>query len=240
MPLGLNLVFSIDAQGNVSTTDTDTLEASGNTVTFKNVTISVDPTDFAGQWFIDNVNTPASGTANVVVVPGVPLIFIADGAGSIFFVVTDTCAVNPSKFVLGGSIFTLTCQASVPILSCIGFQSPMDNGPVTVKKNRVLPFKSIVEDENASPITDSDIVSPPVIQVLFDSGIAPAIDVTDDALPAGEGTEGNQFEFSTDKWQFNLKTKNYTALGTYTVTMQSGDDAEYAIAPTCTGIFVIE
>ena len=57
---------------------------------------------------------------------------------------------------------------------------------------------------------------------------------------AGAGTEGNQFEFLDSKWQFNLKTKNYTAEGTYTTTMESGDTSEYVIAdPTCTGMFVI-
>ena len=68
----------------------------------------------------------------------------------------------------------------------------------------------------------------------------PAEDVTDDALSAGAGTDGNQFELLDSKWQFNLKTKNYTAAGSYTTTMKSGDTDEYVIDdPTCTGVFVI-
>lgn len=128
------------------------------------------------------------------------------------------------------------------IATCIGFEPPMDNGPVTVKKNRALPLKAVLNDASGLPITNTDIVAPPVIQVLFDSGISgeDPVDVTDDALPAGQGTEGNQFEFSSGKWHFNLKTKNYTALGTYTTSMVSGDSAEYVIDPTCVGIFVIE
>ena len=50
--------------------------------------------------------------------------------------------------------------------------------------------------------------------MLFDSsfGGADPIDVTAEALPAGLGTEGNQFGFTDEKkWQFNLNTKNYTA-----------------------------
>ena len=89
-------------------------------------------------------------------------------------------------------------------------------------------------------MTDADIVAPPVIQVSFDSGGDSAVDVTDDALPAGQGTDGNQFSFSGSKWQFNLKTKNYSSSGTYTVTMVSGDASEYTIDPTCAGVFVIE
>lgn len=125
-------------------------------------------------------------------------------------------------------------------LSCIGFEPPMDGGPVAVKKNRVLPFKATLADQNGQPITGTDLSSPPVIQVIFDSGIAPAEDVTDQALSAGQGTEGNQFEYGTDKWQFNLETKNYTATGTYTTSMESGDTFEYIIDPSCVGIFVIE
>ena len=115
----------------------------------------------------------------------------------------------------------------------------MDAGPVKVKKNRVLPLKAQLFDDVGNLITDLDIVAAPVIQVLFDSGVGEAIDVTEDALPAGQGTEGNQFEFGVDKWQFNLKTKNYTAVGTYTITIVSGDSTEYTIE-TCTAQFVIK
>jgi hypothetical protein len=85
-----------------------------------------------------------------------------------------------------------------------------------------------------------DIIALPVIQVFFASGVGPAVDVTDQALSAGQGTPGNQFVFSGSKWQFNLETKNYTAAGTYTITMASGDSDEYTINPTCTAQFVIE
>ena len=76
--------------------------------------------------------------------------------------------------------------------------------------------------------------------MLFDSGIGDAIDVTSDALPAGHGSEGNQFEFASDRWRFNLKTQNYSAAGTYTLSVVSGDSSEYVIAPNCEGSFVIE
>ncbi len=109
----------------------------------------------------------------------------------------------------------------------------MASGPVTVRgKNRALPLKAEIFDDGFE-IEGGDIVAPPVIQVLFDSGVGGALDVTGEALPSGQGTDGNQFEFTTSGiWQFNLKTKNHTAAGTYTVTMESGDDAEYGIG-TC-------
>ena len=127
-------------------------------------------------------------------------------------------------------------------LECIGFEPPMAAGPVRVKKNRALPHKAYLYDDDNLPVTDADIAALPVIQVLYDSGEGgDPLDVTDDALPAGEGTEGNQFVYTADeKWQFNLKTKNYTASGTYTVTMKSGDESSYIIEPTCEATFVIK
>ncbi|MHC4559749.1 MAG: right-handed parallel beta-helix repeat-containing protein [Planctomycetota bacterium] len=125
--------------------------------------------------------------------------------------------------------------------SCVGFEPPMDKGAVTVKKNRVLPLRAKLLGGCGYPVTDIDIIAPPVIQVIFESGEAEGtVDVTDQALSAGQGTEGNQFVYTGSNWQFNLKTKNYNAAGTYTVTMVSGDEDEYEIESTCEAVFVIE
>lgn len=93
---------------------------------------------------------------------------------------------------------------------------------------------------DGQPLTDADITAPLVIQVIFEAGTVDADDVTDQALSAGQGMDGNQFVFSDGKWQFNLKTKNYTASGTYTITMVSVDECAYVIEPTCTAQFVIK
>lgn len=124
-------------------------------------------------------------------------------------------------------------------LACQGFGSPLENGPVTVKKNKALPFKATLLDDG-TPVTNLDIAAPPVIQVLYNSGIGDSIDVTDYALQSGQGTEGNQFEFDGTWWHFNLGIKNYAATGTYTVSMISGDATIYMIAPTCTAQFVVK
>lgn len=126
-------------------------------------------------------------------------------------------------------------------LNCIGFGPPMDNGPVKVKKNKVLPLNAQLFDTEGLLVTDADIVAPPVIQVFYNSepGGDP-VDVTESALPAGEGTEGNQFVFTEEgTWTFHLKTKNYSAPGTYTIYMDSGDDSEYVIDQQCQASFVI-
>ena len=131
---------------------------------------------------------------------------------------------------------------SQPPLSCSGFEPPMENYPVTVKgKNAALPLKAQLFDSENNLITDFDLEAAPVLQVIFtpSQGGEP-LDVSDQALPAGQGTEGNQFVFTDEgKWQYNLKTKNYSAPGTYTITMVSGDESEYKIEPTCETSFVV-
>jgi hypothetical protein len=127
------------------------------------------------------------------------------------------------------------------IISCIGFEPPMANYPVVAKKNRVLPLKAELLDAEGVLVLGGDLTAPPVLQVWQGYGTATDDDVSDDALPAGQGTEGNQFVFTDDlKWQFNLKTSNYSGPGTYTVIMESGDPSEYVIDPTCLTEFVIK
>jgi len=97
-----------------------------------------------------------------------------------------------------------------------------------------------VFDANGYEMTDLELTVPPVLQVSFQSASGGnPVDVTDDALPAGMGTEGNEFEYNLADgvWQYNLKTKDYTATGTYTITIVSADNVEYFIDPTCTAVF---
>jgi len=131
--------------------------------------------------------------------------------------------------------------AALPAYACEGFEPPMNLGAVTVRGNRALPFKARLIDESGMELTGYDLLSPPVIQVLFQAGDDDPVDVSGDALPAGQGTDGNQFEYTSDgKWQFNLKTKNYSAAGSYIVYLASGDNAEYVVESTCQAVFVIE
>jgi PKD repeat protein len=114
--------------------------------------------------------------------------------------------------------------------------------PVTVKFNRALPLKANLFDSEGTVLGDTNVVASPVVQIFYDSGVGGSpVDVTSDALSAGQGSDGNQFVFSDNgNWQFNLKIKNYTAPGTYTVSMESGDSSEYIIDPTCVTEFVIQ
>jgi hypothetical protein len=123
---------------------------------------------------------------------------------------------------------------------CVGFEPPMDRGPVTVRGNRAVPLKAQLFDGADGEVSDVDIGAPPVLQVSFRSTTeGDPVDVSADAYPVGWGTEGNQFEYNfvDQVWQYNLKTKNYSAAGTYTIKMVSGDDSEYIIDPTCQATF---
>ena len=120
--------------------------------------------------------------------------------------------------------------------ACDGFAYPLDSGePVAVEKNRVLPLKATLTDSD-------DGITPPIVQVVFESSsAAAAIDVSDDILSASHASEGNEFEYIGDGvWQFNLQASRYTAKGTYTVTMVSGNSCEYIISNPATAEFVIE
>lgn len=115
----------------------------------------------------------------------------------------------------------------------------MAGGPVIVKNHRVLPLKAQLLDLEGAAVGGADIAAPPVVRVVYDPGGSP-VDVTDRAAPAGRG-EGESFSFDdSGRWHFNLVTRKYTAPGTYRVSMESGDDASYAISPTCEATFVIE
>jgi hypothetical protein len=128
-----------------------------------------------------------------------------------------------------------------PVISCAGFAPPMKNYPVAVKKNRVLPLKAELLDAEGVLVLGGDLTAPPIFQVWYEYGTTEEDDASFYALPAGKGAEGNQFVFTDDdKWQFNLKTSNYSGPGTYTVIMESGDPSEYVVIPSCVTEFIVK
>jgi hypothetical protein len=155
---------------------------------------------------------------------------------------------QPSKAVIDefrvSDVVRCFGQIGTPVetLSCAGFEPPLANGPVKVKGNRALPLKTEIFDADGFAVTDGDLAVPPVVQIWYEFGTPNEDFIEVEALPAGQGDEGNQFVFTDDeKWQFNLKTANYTASGTYTIFMETGDDSEYVFAtPTCTAEFVVK
>lgn len=143
----------------------------------------------------------------------------------------------------GGSNFRKYELMNCNALSCSGFESPMDRGAVKVKKNKVLPFRAKLLNEDGNPVTDAIIgENLPWINVIREAGTISAQDVTDESLSAGHGTDGNEFLFDNVavNWFYNLKTWNYSSIGKYTVTIESPDENIYIINPPCKASFVIE
>ncbi len=138
-------------------------------------------------------------------------------------------------------LLTPVIEPSSMQVVCSGFQAPMDNGPVKVKKNRVLPLKAELFNKDGVEVTGTDLPVFPVIQVVYRSSTdADAQDVSQYALPVGAATPGNQFQYVDEQWQYNLQTKNYTARGTYEIAIISGDESHYRITTPCMASFVIE
>jgi len=118
-----------------------------------------------------------------------------------------------------------------PVFNTPGFGPPLLKGPVTIQNNRVLPLKIQLYDSDGASISNLDITATPSIEVLYESPILPDFaDVTDHALHAGLGTNDYQLvNTGQNRWQYNLKTDDYTAPGTYLIHIKSGDKSEYTI-----------
>lgn len=113
------------------------------------------------------------------------------------------------------------------------FDAPMDKAVMVKKKNQTLPLKMICVDAGENILGDGDIL-PPFVQVTLTEGTADPESVTEtgEILFTGKGTDGNEFVFDPDTgvWQFNLKTKNFSAAGIYEVTA----GGTFGINPTAT------
>ncbi|MEA3274815.1 MAG: hypothetical protein U9Q81_05890 [Pseudomonadota bacterium] len=138
----------------------------------------------------------------------------------------------------------------VPILSCAGFDAPLDLGPVSVSAEGVLALQAEILDENGLPVTGG-LAAPPVLETRFShrQPIDPPTDATISPFFLSPGVlnnvpalRGNQFFFygGTSRWVQGLPTEQFVAPGTYTVTMVSGDKDEYVFAPGCLATYVVQ
>lgn len=129
-----NIYYGVNATGNVGDFNSyavpsamDSLIYSGNTITFRNSVITVEPADLQVLWYINLVTTgnpqAPPGSVNVIVVPGVPYRLqnlSAYPAPSQVFDVASPCAINtgnqanPNALVAGGVTFTITCGVPPP------------------------------------------------------------------------------------------------------------------------------
>lgn len=129
-----------------------------------------------------------------------------------------------------------------PPIACSGFEAPF-NTSITLPKNskRAIPLIITLTDQNNAVVTPTSLnAAAPTVVVNYSStsGTSTYID-TAELLPEGQSSTGNQFTFNTanNTWQFNLNTANFTAPGTYTVSVASGDGSQYAVSPACSQTF---
>lgn len=151
------------------------------------------------------------------------------GTYAVYLLARDTGGVVVARsyiqVLIGGA------SPAGPLVSCEGFQAPL-NEDVSVKKpNRVLPFRMSLVDAMGIPLTGSDITANPVLQVEYTGVYAGDADLND-LDTAGKGDDGNMFTFNGGTWALNAKTKGL-ASGMYSISVVSGDLAEYVISPTC-------
>lgn len=77
----------------------------------------------------------------------------------------------------------------------------------------------------------------PVVTVTYTTISGTGVNVTNELDPLGQSSSGNVFNFdsTSNTWWFNLATSPFTASGTYTVTLQSGDVNHYSVFTTVLG-----
>ena len=201
---------------------TDTESSQTAITTFGASTITGDPL------FVDITG----GSEDLNLTAGSPAIDAATDLG-----VTDDITGAARPVGGGPDMGAYEFGAGPMMIACVGFEPPMDKSVSVKKKNRVLPLKMVLL-KNGVPVTDLDIMPPPVVAIDFTGG-DPTDPGGEDFLSAGKGDEGNQFVFSGNNWDFNLQSKNFSGTGTYTITAVSGDPIQYVIDPTCTATFVI-
>ena len=137
--------------------------------------------------------------------------------------------------------FAFVAQEATPSYSCAGFKPPCDKIISLKNKNRSIPFRTQLFDSEGLPITDADIMSPPKIEVTFESNMPSPSDTTVyDGLPPAKATDGNEFIYEDGEWHLNIKIRDYyEGSGTYTLTMESGDKSEYLIDSTYNSVTVV-
>lgn len=139
----------------------------------------------------------------------------------------------------GGKVFAVGYNGTIMTtnivsFSCNGFDAPCNEELISVNKNKCIPLRAQLFDKDGNEITDSDIENyPTLILVNFDPTTSSANSIMIKGLPDSKETEGNQFIYTGKNWMYNLKISNYTAPGTYTFGVETSDDNEYVIDPSC-------
>jgi hypothetical protein len=148
---------------------------------------------------------------------------------------TENCGDDCSCLAGFGSVQTGAC---VPAYTCSGFHDPFEV-PLRLKEkvNRTIPLKMELYHFE-TPITDTDVSAPPVVNITYDPDAWCEMDASDHLEPPGLADEGNAFRWINGTWIHNLGTRPWSSSGTYEVTVAPGDTSYVIVEPACVGIFV--
>ncbi len=142
----------------------------------------------------------------------------------------------------GSAFFDDFRFTSATAYSCAGFQSPFDVAlSLKQKVQRAIPLKMQLLDASGNVVTDTTIAgAAPVVNINYTAVNSTAVDETSLLDPIGQSSNGNSFSYNstTQTWQYNLSSSPFSASGTYTVTVTTGDATQYSVSPTCSGTFV--
>lgn len=129
------------------------------------------------------------------------------------------------------------------LIACAGFDNIGDT-VFTSTLPRAIPLRAELTDSDGLAVTDVEIPSAPIFEVLFDPEppVDPPADATGLLPPSSAGEAGNEFAYDAvaGRWGLNLHTLRLSHPGTYTIRMASSAPLEYAINPTCAASYVIE
>jgi sugar lactone lactonase YvrE len=133
-------------------------------------------------------------------------------------------------------------RSGIPTYECDGFAAPGNIGPITVTQDGTLLLRAALLDDGGQPVTGAGLASKPAIQVSYEGRPASGTptDVTDALLAPLPFFQGNEFIYRAGpaQWLHGQQTAELSARGVYTLSMVSGDRAEYLIAPPCRVAFV--
>lgn len=189
--------------------------------TFVSGTCSLPGGDCNSNWeFIWNTTTVANGMYTLTAQ-------LTDSVGG-FFAVSQSVTVN---------------NPVVATYSCAGYMPPFDTAiALNSKTQKVIPIKAQIFDSAHNIVTSSNILgNAPIVNVSYlPTNNLNQIDVTSELLSPGSASSGNVFQYDpvNQTWSFNLSSKPYSAAGTYTVSMLSGDVTKYDFNASCQQAFV--
>jgi hypothetical protein len=123
------------------------------------------------------------------------------------------------------------------VYHCVGFDEPLNKGPMQVGKGRVLPLRAKLADDNGGFGDDTTVKAHPMVRVTYQPESGGEVDKTDEIDLRDYGV-GRSFVFDKEAhWKFDLGTLKFKQEGTYKVVLLSGDEAEYKVEPACELVF---